>query len=388
MFKQLDRNLILLFALNIAFGLTMQLINPLFPLFLEEAGANEVQNAMVISAGNLIATMFMLPSGLLIDRVGKKTLLLLGAGLSTVSIFLLSMVNNWAIVFPLYMLFSMAGAFFIPSRMAMITENTEASNRSSTFGVMNMAWPVTGIIAPTLSGFLVQYFSWRHVFLIAGGINALSLIPTYLIKRKGAYKTKKEKASFRDVFGREVFPTLASFFVFHLLMTIGMGGVNMILPLYLGDVHGLSPTLIGIFFTAPSIVMMFTQVPAGTLAERFGKKRWILTCISLIPFLYLSWIFTENWVVMLIAYSLLNGLWSMTWPATLTLLSESVPDGMLGAAFGVRMTGVRMGFTVGPLIGSYLYSTYYASSPFLGAAGFAFLAVFVAYSLKEHVRES
>ena len=388
MFKNLNRNLVLLFALNIAFGLTMQLINPLFPLFLEEAGANEVQNAMVISAGNLVATMFMLPSGLLIDRVGKKTLLLLGAGLSTVSIFLLSMASNWVIVFPLYMLFSMAGAFFIPSRMAMITENTTSSNRSSTFGVMNMAWPVTGIIAPTLSGFLVQYFSWRLVFLIAGGINALSLIPTYLIKRKGAYETKKGKSSFRDVFEREVFPTLASFFFFHLLMTTGLGGVNMILPLYLGDVHGLSPTLIGIFFTAPSIVMMFTQVPAGTLAERFGKKRWILSCLVPIPLLYLSWVFTENWVVMLIAYSLLFGLWSMTWPATLTLLSDSVPDGILGAAFAVRMTGVRMGFTVGPLIGSYLYSTYYASSPFLGAAGFTALALVVAYTLKDYVRET
>jgi len=388
MFKQLNRNLVLLFALNIAFGLTMQLINPLFPLFLEEAGANEVQNAMVISAGNLVATMFMLPSGLLIDRVGKKTLLLLGAGLSTVSIFMLSMVNNWVIVFPLYMLFSMAGAFFIPSRMAMITETTESSNRSSTFGVMNMAWPVTGIVAPMLSGFLVQYFSWRHVFLIAGGINALSLIPTYLIKRKRAYETKKTKASFRDVLGREVFPILASFFLFHLLMTIGLGGVNMILPLYLKDVHGLSPTLIGMFFTAPSVVMMFTQVPAGTLAERFGKKKWILSCIVFIPFLYLSWVFTENWVVTLMAYSLLFGLWSMTWPATLTLLSESVPEEILGAAFGVRMTGVRMGFTVGPLIGSYLYSTYYPSSPFLGAAFFAFLAVIVAYTLQDHVRET
>jgi len=388
MFKNLNRNLILLFALNVAFGLTMQLINPLFPLFLEEAGANEVQNAMVISAGNLVATMLMLPSGLLIDRVGKKTLLLFGAGLSTISIFLLSMVSSWDTVFPLYLLFSMAGAFFIPSRMAMITENTDSHNRSSTFGVMNMAWPVTGIIAPTLSGYLVEYFSWRHVFLIAGAINALSLIPTYMIKRKGAYKTKTKKSSFRDVFKPEVFPTLASFFVFHLLMTTGLGGINMILPLYLGDVHGLSPTLIGFFFTAPSIVMLFTQVPAGTLAERFGKKRWILSCIVLIPFLYLSWMFTENWVVMLVMYSLLFGLWSMTWPATLTLLSDSVPDDILGAAFGVRMTGVRMGFTVGPLIGSYLYGTYYSSTPFLGAAGFTLLAVFVAYFLRDNIRET
>jgi MFS family permease len=84
-----------------------------------------------------------------------------------------------------------------------------------------------------------------------------------------------------------------------------------------------------------------------------------------------------------VIYSLLFGLWSMTWPATLTLLSDSVPDEMIGAAFGVRMTGVLMGFTVGPLIGSYLYGMYYPSSPFLGAAVFTMLAVIVAYTLRD-----
>ncbi len=89
MTKGLNRNLLYLFMLNIAFGASMQLINPLFPLFLEEIGASSVQNATVISLGSLVATSLMLPSGLLIDRVGKKTLLITSAVINSVAIFLL-----------------------------------------------------------------------------------------------------------------------------------------------------------------------------------------------------------------------------------------------------------------------------------------------------------
>ncbi|MBN2335317.1 MFS transporter [Candidatus Bathyarchaeota archaeon] len=387
MFRNVERNLVYLFALNIAFGLASQLINPLFPLFLEGLGASEVQNAMVISAGNLAATLLMLPSGLLIDRVGRKTLLLTGAALSTVSVLLLSIAGNWEVVLPIYVLFSVAGAFFLPARMAMIADTANSSNRASLFGVMNLAWPITGIISPVLSGYLVEFFSWRIVFLIAGAINALSLIPAFLIKRKGTYLKKTEKASIRDIFKPTVFPILAAFFLFHFLMTTGLGGVNQILPLFLKEVHGLTPSMIGLFFTAPSFVTLLTQVPSGKLADRFGKKRLLISCVTFIPFLYASWFFIDNWLILLVVNSVSFGLWSMTWPATLALLSDGVPDDLRGAAFGVRMTGVRLGFTVGPIIGSYFYSSYFSTSPFLAAAGFTLLGLVVAFTLKDKVPE-
>ena len=76
MFSSLNRNLRYLFILNIAFGFSVQLISPLFPLYLSDIGATAAQNARVISLGGLVATSLMLPAGLYLDRIGRKRLLI------------------------------------------------------------------------------------------------------------------------------------------------------------------------------------------------------------------------------------------------------------------------------------------------------------------------
>ena len=152
MLRYLNRNLMYLFLINIAFGLSSQMINPLLPLFLDSIGAKEAEIAYIVSAGSLAATLLMLPSGIIIDRVGRRIFFLLNAGISAFSIFMMSKSSDWRIVFPFYVLFSLVGAFFVPARMSMISENATMESRAALFGVMNMAWPITGIISPVLTG--------------------------------------------------------------------------------------------------------------------------------------------------------------------------------------------------------------------------------------------
>jgi len=385
MMRSLNKNLTYLFMLNIAFGVSMQLINPLFPLFLEGIGANSVQNATVISLGSLVATSLMLPSGLLIDRIGKKTMLLSSAIVNSVAIFLLTLTRTWQQVTPVYILFSAAGALFVPARMAMITEYSQSENRGLIFGLMNMAWPIAGIVSPLISGYLIETTGWYWVFIFGAVVNTLSILPGLRLERKFAYKERENKSSIKDIFKPDIFPTLLSFFGFHLLMTTALGGVNLIIPLYLGDHYGLSPSQISWFFTAQSILNLLTQIPSGRLADKYGRKRFVLTCIMFIPVLYAAWHFIDNWVILLVLNSILFGLWSMTWPGTLALLSDSVPQDMIGAAFGVRMTGVRLGFTLGPIIGSYFYTNYAPTSPFLAAAAIGLAGVLFAFFLRDTV---
>jgi len=387
MMRSLNKNLTYLFMLNIAFGVSMQLINPLFPLFLEEIGANSVQNATVISLGSLVATSLMLPSGLLIARVGKKTMLLSSAIVNSVAIFLLTLTKTWQHVTPVYIIFSAAGALFVPARMAMITEYSQSENRGVVFGLMNMAWPIAGIVSPLISGYLIETTGWYWVFIFGTVVNAISIIPGLRLERKFAYKGRENKSSIKDIFKPDILPTLFSFFGFHLLMTTALGGVNLIIPLYLGDHYGLSPYQISWFFTAQSILNLLTQIPSGRLADKYGRKRFVLTCIMFIPVLYAAWHFIDNWVILLVLNSILFGLWSMTWPGTLALLSDSVPQDMIGAAFGVRMTGVRLGFTIGPIIGSYFYTNYAPTSPFLAAAAIGLSGVIFAFFLRDTVYE-
>jgi MFS family permease len=166
-----------------------------------------------------------------------------------------------------------------------------------------------------------------------------------------------------------------------------MGGINLIIPLYLVSRFSLNAQQVALFFTAQNLLSLATQIPSGKIAERFGIKRTLIALIAMIPFLYASWHFVGDWRVMLVINTIAFGLWSMTWPATLTLLSRSVPDELTGAAFGINITGNRLGFTLGPLIASYFYVNYSQTTPFLVSGAICLVAVLVALRLKDTAKE-
>ncbi len=379
----LDRNLWLLFALNMAVGFANQLIGPLFPLYLESMHASELEIGLVVSIASIAATALMLPSGLLIDRLGKKKMLLGSVVLSTIPLFLMAFVRDWLTVTPLYMIFNMAFSLFIPSRMAMIADNATPQNRATLFGIMNMAWPISGIIAPTFSGYLVEKYGWAIPFHIAGGIMAISLLPTLSLREGKDIKVVIDEKIKSSLWDPKYLRFMLLFFAFHLAMTTGQGCVNMILPLFLKNQMNIPTSLIGLFFTGSSILTLVTQIPSGWLADRYGRKKLILACIAPIPFLYGVWPFIGNWIVLLLLNSAAFGLWSMTWPATLALLSDFVPAELRGSAFGVRMTGVRLGFTIGPLVAGYLYGTMGVVTPFIASSASYILGIILATFLRE-----
>ncbi len=386
MFKVLNRNLRYLFILNTAFGFSVQLVTPLFPLFLSGLGAVPSENAWVISLGGLVATSLMLPAGLFMDRIGKRTLLLSSLVVNTVIMFMMSNAGTWQQVLPLFIVYSASGALFMPARMAMITDNSNPDTRASVFGIMNTSWPLAGVVSTLISGYLIQTSGWRYVFLVGSAINAITIIPSLRLEKQEPMRDSTG-GGFREIFSGETAPVLLTFFIYGILMTTAMGGINLIIPLYLVSRFSLNASQVALFFTAQNMLSLVTQIPSGKVAERFGMKRTVLTLIALIPFLYASWHFIGDWKVMLVLNTIAFGLWSMTWPATLTLLSKSVPEEMVGAAFGVNITGNRLGFTLGPLIASYFYSNYSQTSPFLVSGAICLAAVLFAFRLKDSVKE-
>jgi MFS family permease len=191
----------------------------------------------------------------------------------------------------------------------------------------------------------------------------------------------------REIFRDETGRVLATFFIYGLLMTTALGGINLIIPLYLESKFALTASQIALFFTAQNALNLVTQIPSGRLADRLGRKRTILGLIAIIPVLYASWHFISDWGIMLVLNSVAFGLWSMTWPATLTLLSSSVPSRLVGAAFGVNTTGNRLGFTIGPLIASFFYVNYFMTAPFLVSGILCLCGVLFAFKLQDTVKE-
>nr|MBC8223681.1 MFS transporter [Candidatus Bathyarchaeota archaeon] len=262
----LKKDLWLLFALNIAIGFSAQFITPLFPLYLEGLGASEMEIGLVLSLASILATALMLPSGLLMNRIGKKKTLLVSVVLAALPPLLISFMDDWRWVTPLYMVFSGSFSFFIVSRMAMISERATPGNRATLFGVMNLAWPIGGIIAPTLSGFLVENYGWAPIFQVTALIMAAGLIPTLRLEESAAPVIEEQVPAKRpSILDGEYLPFMTLFFLFSFLAGMVEGMIGTVLPLFLKNQIMISESLIGLFFTASSLLILVTQIPSGRL---------------------------------------------------------------------------------------------------------------------------
>jgi DHA1 family multidrug resistance protein-like MFS transporter len=381
--KILNQALLTLFALNLAIGLTSQLVQPLFPLYLKETGATELENALVISIGNLSSTILMLPAGMLVGKYGKKTFLIISAAMSGISVLLMAYTQNWTLIIPLNMLLNISMCFFMPTRMAIIAENTEPGNRASLFGVMNLAWPISGILGPIAGGYLVEHLGWSSVFIIAAIISFIALFPALKIREpKKEVEITPETRDQSSIFNKDYRPTMMILFTYQVLVTTSMAGVNMILPLYLQDRFHLSYSVIGAFFTGSNFLLIFTQLGGGIVADRYGRRRMILLCTALTPLVLGSWVLFGDWAVLFAVYSLAFALWSLTWPPILAMLTDILPRSLHGAGFGLNMTGSRLGFTVGPIMVGALYFAPGSLVPFIASAVAYALALPFAYQLR------
>ena len=378
MFTELDGSLRRLFLMNITFAICFYLVQPLFPLYLADLDITETQIGLILSLGSLTGAVSTLISGLLVDRFGEKPLLVQSIFVASVSVALIVSVGNWLLIIPFWMMFNLSQSLFEPTRLAYISERATPENRGKLYGVMNLAWPLAGIIGPVISGRLADSFGWVYVFTAAVLFCLVGVFPL-----RGMEKTRRGEKGNGSTFDRGYLPILAQHFVFHVLLTTAIGIMNMAIPIYLADRFNLNYSTIGLFFTVSSIVTMLTQAPSGALSDRYGMKRTMLGFLSLVPFMYLVWVLSGNWVLLLVSYSLSMALWSMTWPASLVMVSEAVPDSMRGTAISARMTGYRVGYTIGPIICGFLLSSYGGVTPFIAATIIFAVALPIGLRFKE-----
>jgi MFS family permease len=373
-----------LFLVNLAIGFTSQFIVPLFPLYLISLEATEIQIGLILSLASVFSTLLMIPSGVLMNRLGKKNMLIISVVFLFLSPILIALFNNLAVVTPLYVVFNASLAFFIIPRMAMITENTLPGNRATILGVMNSAWPIGGIIAPTLSGYLVENYGWTPIFLASSLLMGLSIIPTLKLPRQEEVIVKSTGSPIKiSIWERKYLGFMVFMSLFHLLMGTLEGSNSTILPLYLRNQISLSPYVIGLFFTLPSVSTLFTQVLSGLLADRYGRKKILVLCLVPAPFLFILWLYTTNWIHLIIAYTIIVSFWSMTWSPSMALLSEYVPSELIGTAVGIRMTSMRLGMTIGPILSVFLYTSISHTTPFLASAIMVVMAIIFGSLIRE-----
>ena len=270
----------------------------------------------------------------------------------------------------------------------MIADNANSRKMATTYGIMNLAWPIGIMIGPVIAGLLADNYGWNHVFYAITLLSLASIFPVLLFKRtyKGDKRKDKklEKKLDKKPFFRKKFLLLVVLSLFLFIGNGARGIMNLVVPLYLTETFNANKTTVGLFVSLGfGLAILLTQIPSGKIADRFDARKILACCTVPLPLLAVFWPLLDNYSFLLVLYMLMSGLWSMTWPVTSSYLMNVTPSLERGRAMSFRQAAVMFGFTVGPVIGGYFWNTYGPISTFYVSGVLYSVAFLLAFFLKE-----
>ena len=378
-FSTVDRSLLMLFMLNTGNALAMESVNALFPLYVQSLGASILEVGLLLSATGVFSTALMLPSGWMSDRFGRKPTLVLSVALASFPPLLYTVATDWRQLVPWTIIYAVSFAVFIPARMVYIADYTDSDGRAKMYGYMNLAWPIGSLLGPMAAGLLAGAKGFHYPFYFATTVSLLSFLPALLLVERKRLKSLSLVAEVRAArnteFSRKAVYWLALLTVYQLLVAAGIGTTYSLLSIYLSEIFRADKLHVGLFFSLIGVLTFGSQLFGGWASSRFGLKKTMELCLAFVPPLFIACTFAPSYEWFTITYVALYGVYSMTWPASVTILMSLVDRSRWGLATGIRQTGVRLGFTIGPTLGGALWEVYGATTPFYASAALITLSI-------------
>ncbi|MEY4651774.1 MAG: hypothetical protein RI884_355 [Pseudomonadota bacterium] len=250
-----------------------------------------------------------------------------------------------------------------------------AATRVQAFGLMAMAFSLSGLIGPLLAGFLIDYgghalaFGVLAVFPVVAAL--LLVLPRRLPRAASAPAPVAQRAPLGDLLRH---PPLRAVFIVTGILTMGWDLFNFLLPLQ-GVRIGLSASAIGLVVGAFGAGSFTVRTAIPVLTRRYGEWRLLAGALILTAGCYVVFPFCESLPTLLPLTFILGMVLGCGQPLGMSLAHLTAPPSRSGEAVGMRSTITSVSQTVLPMLFGALGSAvgllpvFWAAAAVLGYGG-------------------
>jgi len=347
------------------------IIAVVLPVMSASLGLSTAQAGFVVGVRSLVAGASNIPSGLLADLSGRRSLLL-GTCLVLLGLgsFLMSFAQGFGSLILFISVTAMGAGGFHPQSLSILSARYP-NHRALSLGVHDSSGNLGEILGPATIGILLSMMDWRGTLqvwavpgLVIGVAYALfcTEIHTNTLSRRSL-----SRALYRDIVTNR--PVLVVFLV-SVFRTMGQTALLPVLSFYLYRNLGLSSGAVGLYF---SVLLFFAAAApsfSGWVADRLGRKPlmvWGLAVsavsIAVLPSLPAGIPLGMGLAVAGIA------LWALR-PIIFASAMEVAPPEIAGTLVGFLFTG-NMGLSfISPILAGIVADSYGMG------AGLAFIGIF------------
>lgn len=342
------------FLMFAGYGMTM----PVIPLYATSLGATLTLAGVVVSVRGAGQLLLNLPSGMLLERIGNRPLLLIstiGALITAVGIGLSRS------MLPLILWTFLTGGIqsaWSMTRVSYIRSTVPPAHRGRAISALGGLIRIGGFLGPIAGGYIAKGFGYASTFYLQAAIIGVALILYLTGSRRTANPAAIDPpraAPAKHPRGRvfRILKTHARDFLSVGLVTVAFSVIRSarqtVFPLW-GDAIALDVAQIGLVVGISSGIDMLLFPAAGHIMDRYGRK-WTATPSLLIMALALLILPGAGSFGLLLTVGIIigfgNGLGA---GIVMTLGTDLAPEEDTGTFLGVWFLVAGIGGTIGPLL--------------------------------------
>ncbi len=388
------RGVVLRVALIIGLGeLGFATVIPLLPLYLtDQLGASAGLVGVVVAAFALVETVGKTLWGSVADRIGRRPMIVAGLLISSIAPLIMSVLRIPLLFVPLRLVDGAGSSALWPAASAIVADKSSIDRRATAMGALNTFFlaglalgPALGLFVSGLTKSFTAGFYVASLLLAGAGVLAATILPG--IGPAHLPPSERGTDGFKGIarssrLGEMVesirfSPHLLTMLMVAFVQAFGLGVLSPIIVIYVRHTLGIPEHLIGSLILVFVLAIALTLVPAGRLADRWGKVKtvaWgmVVGCVGMwvLPISTRLEVFTVGALLLGISYAL-------TTPAWHALVSEFAPPGRIGLAMGAAQTAEGLGLVLGALLSGVLWDSLGHLAPFIVSASFLSVATAV-----------
>lgn len=338
---------------------------PLLPIFAVALGASDALLGFIVSVSTLTGMVLKPLVGLLSDRWGRRSWLIVGTCFFALMPFVYPFVETPQQLVVVRVIHGLATAIYGPVTLAYIAGRSK-KRLAEKLGWFGLAKEGGYVVGPLLAGWLLLSFSPQIVFTVIGLLSSLAFIPVLALPEPErvasqslewrtqlhrALKTSRQSASIWFSGGLEA----TNYIVLYALKTF--------LPFYALSI-GINVAVVGTFFALQEAVDILLRPFSGRLSDRLGYLRATALGMAGLSLAVLLAIYAHSPLTLLASALLIGAAQALIFPAILALVSHQVDEANIGFSLGLVGSLSNVGKVIGPIAAGLLIAQFDYTSSF------------------------
>ncbi|MDX1419511.1 MAG: MFS transporter [Rubricoccaceae bacterium] len=380
------------------------IVTPILPVIGEALDVDPSRLGLLVTVYSLVLAIAALVMGPVSDRVGRRRVLLLGAGTLVVALALHGLARSFSMLLAMRVLAGAGGGMLSGAAVSYVGDYFPYHRRGWAAGWVMSGVPFGLVLGIPVGRVLAVGYDFRTPFLAFAAVMAvafvlvLTIVPQPDVERERRLSLRDRLLRYPRLLGqRDALVAAVTYF----LMYLSLGLLVVYLPQWLTErfplgitvfgrpfrLFGLDVDFIATLFLVGGAAGVVTGPAAGTLSDRIGRKPLILaSCLGLaVVTLAVTYVVVDRWV----AYPIYLGimvLFAMRMTPLQALLTALVPDRQRGSLLSLTIAVGQIGTALGAALSGVLYAgAGYRMTTFASAAAILLMALLVWRALPEPV---